>query len=86
MTEEDVPMVCSLRTAFLREDVSTGNYAGSENLGPLTTSGNADDGEYLKIDLGSTVQATTLTLKWLILYRLLIPENSLRYISPRSGY
>ncbi len=50
-------------------DVSTGNYAGSENLGPLTTSGNADDGEYLKIDLGSTVQATTLTLKSVAEYK-----------------
>jgi len=35
----------------------------------LTTSGNADNGEYLKIDLGSAVQATTLNLKSIAEYK-----------------
>ena len=50
-------------------NTSTGVYVGSENLGALTTSGNADDGEYLKVDLGSAVQANTLTLKSVLSYK-----------------
>ena len=50
-------------------NTSTGVYVGSENLGPLTTSGNADDGEYLKIDLGSAITADTLNLKAVAEYK-----------------
>ncbi len=50
-------------------DVTTGNYVGSENLGALTTSGNADDGEFIKLDVGSAITATSITLSSVTEYK-----------------
>ena len=46
-----------------------GSYVGYSNLGVLTTSGNADNGEFVKIDLGTTKKAKSLNLKSVAEYR-----------------